>query len=167
MINKNTSFRNSSSSSESVSAVKVVFNKDKSQSQGREGARVSCISLGAFEDTLPRARTKVQTPTGHGTSSVPPPGALFPIWPHLSPGRPLSRRPHTTQALAGPSPLPAPPTTRPQGEQSFLALQEAGAPLSGRSLPCAGRSLPSPVHPTGLQPAPCGEGSSLRREGLR
>lgn len=98
-------------------------------------------------------------PTGRGTGRAAPPGALLPIraspltWVASEP-----QAPHNpsctvwTQTLAGPL-LPAPPTTRPQGEESFLALQEAGAPLSGKSLPCARRSLPRPVHPTGLQPA--------------
>lgn len=99
------SFRNSSSSSESVSAVKVVFNKDKSQSRGRKG-------LGSLPSASAPLRTLCHAPEPRSKRPPAVDPAEFqhlarssPSGPHLSPGRPLSRRPHTTHlAWCGPRP---------------------------------------------------------------
>lgn len=136
------SFRNSSSSSESVSAVKVVFNRDKSQGSG---SWCHCIGFNGSENALEGARTnRSEYLVGsrgkalpNVTSSPPSPGFF------LAPGASAIAR-HLPSA--GPRPfldwmLPASPTSHSSlsGHQGMR-----GALCSGRTVPWSRWSLPVP-----------------------
>lgn len=108
------SFRNPSSSSESVSAVKVVFDTVSHGVLGGEG--LASLATSGFEKALARARAERSKCPLAAEQAVPHRLDLSPLAREAS-------KPQASQSLSCPGwPLPAPPTRQPLLPRPFRAL---------------------------------------------
>lgn len=154
------SFRNSSSSSESVSAVKVVFNKGKSQSTGDGRGLVSLFHYsqwfgehpGSYQHSTARSKClpAMEQAGSHFLELSSRPGPLALTWEASKP-----QTSHSSSSVGlnpGPFQIGCLPQ-RPPHNQLLSRTEGGGSPTLSRAFPWSQRSSLSPAYSTGLHPA--------------